>query len=122
MNLLIDNASSPAVSHLLKEYGHDALHVRELGVHAAVDADVFEAAPRENRVLVSADTDFGALLAVREKAKPSFVLFRKNQGVRPKAIAQQLAMICRKYEGELERGCVLTIAEERIRIRNLPIA
>ena len=121
MNLLIDNALSPSLSHLLQERGHDALHVREIGMQAAVDPEVFAVAMRDDRVLVSADTDFGALLAVRQEAKPSFILFRKSQGVRPKVIADQIDTICREYERELQLGCVLTITEERIRIRSLPI-
>jgi predicted nuclease of predicted toxin-antitoxin system len=83
MRLLIDNALSPQIASLLRENGYDAIHVRDIDLHAAADEEVFAEAERDGRVIVSADTDFGALLALRQSASPSFVRFRQTTGVRP---------------------------------------
>ncbi|MGH3304237.1 MAG: DUF5615 family PIN-like protein [Streptosporangiaceae bacterium] len=71
MNFLIDNNHSPRVATLLKADGHDAAHLRDLGLQAAADSAVLDRATAEARVLVSADTDFGALLARTGATTPS---------------------------------------------------
>src|SRR6186997_1438478 len=65
MRFLIDNALSPALAPLLQQAGHDAIHVRDLGLQHADDEVIFERAAAEHRIVVSADADFGTLLAVR---------------------------------------------------------
>lgn len=62
MKLLVDDALSPALADRLRKAGHDAVHVREVGLHHAADEEIFERAVIEDRVIVSADTDFATLL------------------------------------------------------------
>ena len=49
-------------------------------MQAATDEDIFGLAAREGRVMVSADTDFGTLLALRRTAGPSVLIFRRFSG------------------------------------------
>ncbi|MGH9409395.1 MAG: DUF5615 family PIN-like protein [Vicinamibacterales bacterium] len=44
MRFLVDNALSPALAVLLTDAGHDAVHVRSLGLQHAQDMDIFERA------------------------------------------------------------------------------
>ena len=76
MRLLLDNNLSVRLVELLSDAGHEVQHVRDLGLAAGTDAVVLDAAATAGQVLVSADSDFGALLAAGNRSRPSFVLLR----------------------------------------------
>ncbi len=121
MRLLIDNALSPVLSERLSDCGHDCVHVRDRDLQSAPDGAILSLSEAENRIVISADTDFGALLAIRNKRLPSFILLRKTQGLRPAQIVELLVALLKDYEDELSRGWVLTVSDTRVRIRTLPI-
>lgn len=122
MRFLIDNALSPDVARLLRDAGHDAVHVRDYGLHAAEDPVILERAGIEERVVVSADSDFAMLLALSRRSKPSFILFREADIIRAQDYASRIHESLPLLESELDAGCVVTFRRGRIRVRSLPIA
>lgn len=121
MRLLLDENLSPAISGFLVEAGHDVVHVRERGMTSARDDAVLALAAAEDRVLISADTDFGTLLARSGATKPSVVLIRRADGRRA---AQQARLVINNLpvvQDDLEDGAVVVLGGKTMRIRRLPI-
>jgi len=121
MRFLIDNALSPRLAALLFDADHDAVHVRSIGLQHADDLEIFERAAADDRVLVSADTDFGTLLAARTVDRPSLIQFRGPGSRAPEALARVVLSNLSQITDALESGCIVTFEPVRVRIRALPI-
>jgi len=72
-------------------------------------------------VIVSSDADFGALLALRHLAKPSFVLLRSADHLTSRQQADLLLANLPALADDLEAGATATFARGRLRVRRLPI-
>lgn len=66
MRFLVDQNLAPVVDEGLVAAGHDAVHTETLGLARADDEVVLQRAQADDRVVVSADTDFGDLLVLPE--------------------------------------------------------
>jgi predicted nuclease of predicted toxin-antitoxin system len=76
VRFLVDACLSPRLAQLLAAEGHDAVHVVAYGMADASDSEVMHRAVSEGRAVLSADTDFGTILAATRAVGPSVVLFR----------------------------------------------
>ena len=61
MKFLVDAQLPPALCAWLRERGHQAVHVFEMGMEAASDAEIAARAEADGAVLVSKDEDFVTL-------------------------------------------------------------
>ena len=121
MKFLVDNALSPNLAVGLRAAGYDVVHLRDIGLASASDAEVFQIALADSRVIVSEDTGFATLLALRNAVKPSVLLFR---GIQDRSAANLLSLLqtnIAAVTGDLDAGAVVVIENTRIRIRRLPM-
>jgi predicted nuclease of predicted toxin-antitoxin system len=122
VKLLLDANLSPEVGRCLKEAGHDAIHVADIGLLTATDPAILGAAANEARILLTADSDFGALLALGSLASPSVLLLRSADHLRPAEQAELIAINLPSISAELARGAIASLTRDRLRVRELPIS
>lgn len=121
MRLLLDANLSPDVARRLSDSGHEAIHVVEIGLVTASDPVIMRAAVDEDRVLITADSDFAAMLALGGAAAPSVVLLRSADHLRPREQAELLAVNLVAVAEDLNRGAIVSITRRHLRVRELPI-
>lgn len=86
----------------------------------APDDEILDRAHIEDRVIVSHDTDFGTLLAVRRQSKPSFVLVR-SADPHTDQVARLIIDNLDVMAADLAAGAIATLARGRLRSRRLPL-
>lgn len=118
MRLLLDQGLPLTAAKLLREAGLDACHVSELGMASATDAEILHHANLANRVVVTLDADFHALLALSTASKPSVIRIRM-EGLKATACATLIRTVITQCQQELAEGCMITVQDKRIRIRLL---
>ena len=120
MNLLLDMNLSPVLARLLSSHGHDVVHWSEVGDYRATDVTILAWASEQGRVLVTHDLDFGAVLADTEAVGPSVIQIRVQDLLAPET-AETIASAIDVASPAIQRGAIVTIHEDRSRIRILPL-
>ncbi len=105
----------------MREAGHDAVHSINLGFERAEDTDVLLRARSEERIVVSADTDFGALLAESGTASPSVILIRRTADRSADRLLRLVLANLPTVEDALTDGAIVVFDAERVRVRRLPL-
>ena len=120
MKFLLDQGLPRFTSLELRKQGIDAIHVGDAGMASASDEAILQLANQENRIVVTLDADFHALLALSAARAPSVIRVR-IEGLRAEGHAQLLAQVIAICEQDLLDGAMVTVAENGIRIRKLPL-
>lgn len=121
MKLLLDANLSPRVAAGLRDAGLDAVHVEDLGLLWAPDEEIFDRAAAEGLVVVTADTDFGTLLARRRAKSPSVVQLRHVAELLPEVHLALLIANLPAIEKDLDHGAIASLSPTRLAVRDLPM-
>jgi predicted nuclease of predicted toxin-antitoxin system len=121
VKFLVDQNLSPLIALGLSEVGHDAVHTRDLGLQRASDTVVLARALDDGRIVVSADTDFGTLLATSRADGPSVVLIRRMSDRSADRLLALLLANLAPAEEALAEGAIVVLEDDRVRVRRLPL-
>jgi predicted nuclease of predicted toxin-antitoxin system len=119
MRLLLDMNLPTAVADWLRSSGHDAVHVRELGLGDVPDREIFARAAADSRIVVTFDLDFGEIAGLARGAAVGAVLLRLRLPSR-QHLQQRLGAAISAAVGPLEAGATVVVEDSRIRIRPRP--
>lgn len=120
MKLLVDMNLSPRWVQFLANHGWECFHWSSAGKATATDAEIMQFAAQNDCVVLTYDLDFSAILAATQGNKPSVVQLRMGD-ISIEAAGQKLCTALTQTESELQQGALLTLDENRTRIRLLPI-
>jgi predicted nuclease of predicted toxin-antitoxin system len=120
MRFLADMGISQGVVTWLQAQGHDAIHLRDQGLHRLENGEIFTKAFRESRIILTWDLDFTEILALSGRHTVSAVIFRLVNTRTPHVI-ERLARVLQESAQDLEDGAIISVEEGRHRVRLLPL-
>jgi predicted nuclease of predicted toxin-antitoxin system len=120
VKLLLDQGLPRSLASLLWEAGIDALHVGEKQLSAAADAEILGYARESERTVITHDADFHTLIALSNASKPSVIRIR-IEGLKAPQLFSLIELILESYHQEISQGALVSVNEDRVRLRLLPI-
>ncbi|MBI3000251.1 MAG: DUF5615 family PIN-like protein [Deltaproteobacteria bacterium] len=121
MKLLADLHISPRTIEFLRSLGHDVVRVNEILPITAADEEIITGSIEERRVIVTQDLDLSALIALSGKSLPSLISLRLHSS-RIEYVNALLEKVLPTLEEEVLQGVIISVQDERIRRRPLPIS
>jgi predicted nuclease of predicted toxin-antitoxin system len=119
MRFLADACVAVRVAAWLREQGHDAVHVRELGLQHLADPEVFALAAREQRVVLTFDLDFGEIVALSGRRGSGVVVMRLRDTTTRHVVAR-LQDVLAAVSDALAAGAIVVVEKSRHRVRFWP--
>jgi len=120
VKFLADMNISPQTVDFLISLGYDATHLSQEGLHHLSDPLIIKKALSEERVIITHDLDFGELVAAGGLVLPSVITLRLRN-MAPDRVNQVMEQIIQHHLPTLRQGVLITVTENRIRIRQLPV-
>jgi predicted nuclease of predicted toxin-antitoxin system len=102
VRFLIDANLPPALAEWLVSEGHEAHHIRDIGVADMTDRAIWALARRMDACIVTKDEDF-VLLRALDRAGPAVVWIRIGNAVR-RVLLQRLPSVWPSIVSAIERG------------------
>lgn len=118
--LLADLNISPITVKALILEGWDVVRVTERLPARASDRTILNLAREEGRAIITQDLDFSTLLALSGQDRPSLVTLRMEDTA-PEAVTRKLLEISPLLEEVLPEGVAVTVEDDSVRVRKLPV-
>ena len=112
MKFLIDRCAGHLLAEWLQSRGHDVVEIRDLGPDPG-DRVVLDWAHKQDRILITIDTDFGQLIFSEGLAHAGLIRLPDVPSLERQHILEDLL---NRFEEEIENRSVITVRGGRIRV------
>lgn len=119
MRFLADHDVYASTVEWLRQQGHDVVTAKDLGMQRAADEDLLAKAKEIDRLFLSRDKDFGALVFLCAAESPGIVFLRITPVTVGEVHKELHRLLSRRTEAEL-KTCYCVVEPHRYRIRHLP--
>lgn len=120
MKLLLNMNLPRQLGVLLGGLGHDCRHVGDLGMSSSDDEEIIRYARSTEQIILTHDLDYGDLLAFSGEQRPSVIIFRLRD-VSIENLIRRFEAVWPQVHEHVTQGAVVTISDQAVRIRRLPI-
>ncbi len=118
MRFLLDQDVYASTARFLASLGHDVVQVGHVGLSRATDQELLAVAQKQERIFITRDRDFGALVFV--KALGSGVLYLRMLPSTQDVVHAELERVLRSYSEDDLRRAFVVIEAGAHRFRRLP--
>jgi len=121
MKLPADLHISPRTVEFLRSLGHDVVRVNSILSVTSPDEWIVARATKEQRTILTQDLDFSAIIALAGSRLPSLITLRLSSS-RIENVNAVLEKNLPNLEEDVLTGMIITVEDDRIRRRSLPIS
>ena len=121
MRLLADLNVAPGTVTLLQSLGYDVVRVDTLLPASTPDAQIVEFARARGLAIVTQDLDFSALVALSGARSPSIISVRLGSA-RVEVVNRRLEVVLPRVRPDVLAGAIVTVGEDSVRVRALPVS
>ena len=115
MKIKLDENLPLALATLLMDFGHDVDTSQDEGLAGHPDDEIWEAAQRESRFLITQDLDFSDLRRFPRGTHSGFLLLRLDSRSQD-ALVRHVEKIFRQENTAEWSGCLVVATEHKVRV------
>ncbi len=113
MKFLVDSCLSKFSVEALRSKNYDTIWIAEEAKDPG-DTAILQRAYNEERILLTADKDFGELVFIYQLPHPTII---RLVNIRAKKQGEKILQIIEKYEQEFHHNPLITVDQFRVRIK-----
>ena len=120
MRIFADVHISPITVQHLNNIGHDVVRSDSVLPNNAPDSEIAMRTMTDERAVLTQDLGFSAMIALTDATRPSIITLRLSDS-RVEVVNRILDAVLPALEEPISAGAIVTVGDERVRIRELPI-